>query len=272
MAYLWLCKSPSISLKLMDFPGNVSRVPLAESHEPHADSAKTLGLFKCLECLSHLVAAHSPRLQPPTPILNAEFHASGPNQGELGTWDLCRQGHCSSAHFTGSYGYGAQNLQTYQRITRCCGSSTHYFLLTGCPPSKHLEMSTKKTWKFPGHSFLMQKSKPKKWWATDFFQLVKAMKSTNPLRIGLRLSNQPVFGERCWLCMIMLYYLLLVHCARARDTSDNVQAETNWAWFPNFGIVTILMLSWKVCRVLNSELLQMFILNGFVNSMRLSRG
>lgn len=30
MAYLWLCKSPSLSLKLMDFPGNVpvSRVPL----------------------------------------------------------------------------------------------------------------------------------------------------------------------------------------------------------------------------------------------------
>lgn len=78
--------------------------------------------------------------------------------------------------------------------------------------------------KFLGHSFLMQKSKPKTWWATDFFQLMEATKSTNPLRIGLRLSNQPVFGESCWLCMIMLYYLLLVHCARARDTWNNVQA------------------------------------------------
>ena len=40
----------------------------------------------------------------------------------------------------------------------------------------------------------------------------------------------------------------------------------------NDPIDTVLMLSWKVCRVLNSALLQMSILNGFVNSMRLSRG
>ena len=52
--------------------------------------------------LSLLIPQLWNRLQPLTPILNAEFHASGPNQGELGTWDLCRQGLCSSVHFTGS--------------------------------------------------------------------------------------------------------------------------------------------------------------------------
>ena len=149
MAHLWLCKSPSISLKLMDFQWNVSRVPLVGKswatrwfsqnvgslQVPWVSISSCRCSFPNCEIRSNLLLLYSTQSF-------AEFHASSPNQGELGTWDLCMKGLCSSAHFTGSYGYGAQNLQKYQRITRCCGSSTDNFLLTGCPPSKHLEMLT----------------------------------------------------------------------------------------------------------------------------------
>lgn len=113
------------------------------------------------------------------------------------------------------YGYGpwcSKNLSNITESTDFVAAqhtiSSHWVSAEQAPGDVNEEQvfffESKNTWKFPGHSFLIQKSKPKKWRATDFFQLMEAMKSTNALRIGLRLSDQPVFGavyilrEKTW--------------------------------------------------------------------------
>ena len=167
MAHLWLCKSPSISLKLMDFQWNVSRVPLVGKSWATRWFSQNVGSlqvpwvsissYRCsfpnCEIGSNLLLLYSTQSFMPLAPIRVNW--------ALGTF--------AGKAFAHLFISQVQNLQKYQRITRCCGSSTHYFLLTGCPPSKHLEMSTKKSVEISGSLFFDAKIQTKKkWWETDF--------------------------------------------------------------------------------------------------------
>ena len=107
--------------------------------------------------------------------------------------------------------HGAQKSFKHHRINGFRGSSTHYFFSLGvrwastwrCQRRTRVFFWKKKHPEISG-SFFDAKIQTKKMESNWFFQLMEAMKSTNALRIGLRLSDQPVFGaayilrEKTW--------------------------------------------------------------------------